>query len=376
VNGDHVLAGTAAVTGDLLLAVDGGNVKTDLALIDAGGRLLSLVRGGRSSPHYLGVEGCVELLEGLLVQALGEAGLEPGVPLGAAAAQIMIAGADLPEELAALRGSIETRRWARRLVVDNDTFALLRSGTDRGWGVAVVCGGGINCVGLAPDGREVRFPSLGPTTGDWGGGYDVGLAALMAAARSADGRGPGTSLESAVPAYFGLADPMEVARAVHVRAMAPERLGELARVVFACAAEDPVAAEIVTRLNSEVIAFATATLRRLELTTAEVDVVLGGGLLRAAPPGAIATIAAGIRRVAPEAHVVLAAAAPIVGAALLALDQLGAGHSAADRARAEVGAAFLRIEGDGSRVLDGGSAVRDGQAISVPQAILVRHSDG
>ncbi len=53
-------------------------------------------------------------------------------------------------------------------MVDNDTFALLRSGTDRGWGVAVVCGGGINCVGLTADGREVRFPSLGPITGDWG----------------------------------------------------------------------------------------------------------------------------------------------------------------------------------------------------------------
>ena len=89
--------------------------------------------------------------------------------------------------------------WAARTIVGNDTFAVLRAGTERGWGVAVVCGAGINCVGVAPDGRQARFPALGSITGDWGGGYDVGLAAVSAAARSEDGRGPRTSLEQAVP---------------------------------------------------------------------------------------------------------------------------------------------------------------------------------
>ena len=151
-------------------------------------------------------------------------------------------------------------------MVENDTLALLRSGTDRGWGVAVVAGGGINCVGVAPDGRQARFPALGAITGDWGGGYDVGLAALTAAARSADGRGPRTILELAVPAYYDLTEPFDVARAVHLRELPGERLGELTRVVFPAAEDDQVAAGIVERLADEVIAFATATLRRLELT--------------------------------------------------------------------------------------------------------------
>ena len=77
------------------------------------------------------------------------------------------------------------------LGVGNDTLAVLRAGTERGWGVAVVCGAGINCVGVAPDGRSVRFPALGRITGDWGGGYDVGLEALYVAARGEDGRARG-----------------------------------------------------------------------------------------------------------------------------------------------------------------------------------------
>ena len=39
-----------------MLAVDGGNSKTDLALVGADGALLALVRGRSSSPHHLGLE--------------------------------------------------------------------------------------------------------------------------------------------------------------------------------------------------------------------------------------------------------------------------------------------------------------------------------
>src|SRR5262249_56446057 len=113
------------------------------------------------------------------------------------------------------------RGWAARVVVENDTFAVLRAGTDRGWGIAVVCGSGINCVGVAPDGRHARFPSLGAITGDWGGGYDVGLASVIAAARAEDGRGPATTLELAVPAAFGLTTPSELAEAIHLERIPP-----------------------------------------------------------------------------------------------------------------------------------------------------------
>jgi N-acetylglucosamine kinase-like BadF-type ATPase len=331
-------------SGDLVLAVDGGNVKTDVALVDVSGALLSLVRGGGSSAHYLGVEGCVELLENLLETAIARAGIGPLDRPLAATAQILLAGADLPEERSALRARIEQQNWSERLVVDNDTLALLRAGTDRGWGVAVVCGAGINCLGIAGDGREVRFPALGPISGDWGGGGDVGLAALAAAARSADGRGPRTVLERAVPAHFGLSEPSEVSRAVHLRQIPTARLGELARVVFAACDEDSVASGIVRRLADEVIAFAGAALRRLELTGADPDVVLGGRLLRAVSPSVVAGIAGGVQEVAPNAHVLVAPSEPIIGAALLGLDALAADASASARARAQLDAAVESLE--------------------------------
>lgn len=334
---------------DLVLAVDGGGVKTDLALLEPSGRVLALVRGGGSSPYYLGVDGCAARLESLLEDARTQAGIGPLERPFASAAQILLAGADLPEELSAIRARLEQLGWSEQLVVDNDTFALLRAGTDRGWGVGVVCGAGINCLGLAPDGRSARFLSFGEISGDWGGGADVGLAALFAAARSADGRGPRTILETRVPEHFGLGGALEVSRALHLRELTMTRLGELAPLVLASAEEDPVAAGIVQRLAEEVIAFASAAIRRLELTAADPDVVLGGGLLRALSPDVIETISAGIRAVAPGARVLVSPSEPIVGAALLALDAVAADASALARARAELDAARAELQ----RVLAG-----------------------
>jgi N-acetylglucosamine kinase-like BadF-type ATPase len=321
----------------IVLAVDGGNSKTDLALLESSGRMLALVRGGGSSPHHLGVDGCIDVLQSLLDDARVRANLAHDAPF--AAAQILVAGADLPEERTALRTALERQRWGEGLVVDNDMPALLRAGTDRGSGIAVVCGAGINCLGVAPDGREVRFPSLGEISGDWGGGADVGLAALAAAARSADGRGPNSALEGAVPAHFGLSEPSELARALHLGQIPRERLRELAPLVLAASAEDAVAASIVRRLAEEVVAFARAAIRRLQLTESDPDVILGGRLLRSLPPSVIDTIAEEVRRVAPDARVVVSASEPIVGAALRALDALAAGTTAGARARAELDAA-------------------------------------
>ena len=319
----------------VVLAVDGGNVKTDLALVHTSGRLLALVRGGRSSPHYVGTDGCVELLESLIARAFAKAQLGADQAMPAATAQIMVAGADLPEELAALRAEIEPLGWTRRLVIDNDTLALLRSGTDRGWGVGVVCGGGINCVGIAPDGRETRFPSLGAITGDWGGGYDVGLAALTAAARSADGRGPRTILESAVPAYFELRRAHSTSRARCTCASLKASGWRTLR--GSCSpppSDDPVAAGIVRRLTDEIVAMATVALRRLRLDRRG----RRRGARRRADPGGlgralIAAITAGVHEVAPAANVIVAPTAPIVGAALLGFDALGINSSAVARAR-------------------------------------------
>ena len=311
------------------IAVDGGNSKTDVALVRDDGEVVATARGTGSSPQHLGVEGALGVIGGLIEQ------VHDGLPVDAA--ELLLAGVDFPSEEEAVRAAIEKRGWAERVSVDNDTFAVLRAGTDARWGVAVVCGAGINCVGVAPDGRQARFRALGWTTGDWGGGVDVGRDAVWAAARSEDGRGAKTVLERLVPAHFGLSTPSEFAEAVHFGRIDGGRAIELAPVVFAAAADDPVAAGIVGRLADEVVALARVAIMRLGLEQEPVDVVLGGGLLRHPTPGLLAGIERGLAEVGPEITVHSTSAPPILGATFLALDALAAEPSAYERARTTMG---------------------------------------
>ncbi len=308
----------------MLLAVDGGNSKTDAVLVDSDGTLLGTARGPGSSPHRLGVEGSLDVLQALL----GELGGTPAL------AVLLLAALDFPDEEDAYREAAERRGWAPEIVVGNDTFAVLRAGSDRGYGVAVTCGAGINCVGVAPDGRTVRFPSLGRISGDWGGGGDVGPEALYAAARSEDGRGAKSVLERLVPEHFGLATPVDVARALVAGRLDHDRLAELTPLVFAAAAEDEVAAGIVDRLADEVVAMVRATVTRLDLAAEEVDVVLGGSLLQSGHERLLARIGEGVRAVGPSVALRVASLPPVAGAALTALDRVGASAEAHARLRA------------------------------------------
>jgi N-acetylglucosamine kinase-like BadF-type ATPase len=319
-----------------VIAVDGGASKTHLALVGANGGLLKLIRGSESSPQNLGLERALTVLDGLYAEAAIGGPVE--------VAQLNMSGVDFPSEERELREALEARAWAKRIVVDNDTFAVLRAGTERGWGVAVVCGSGINCVGVSSDGRHARFPALGQITGDWGGGSDVGYAALFAAARSQDGRGPRTSLERAVPEHFGLETPDELAEAIHRGRIPARRLLELPPIVFAEAADDEVAAGIVDRLTSEIVAMARVALERLGLRDEPAEVLLGGGLLQSGDGPLGAAVEAELQRVAPCACVTTPSSPPIVGAALLGLDAIGASAEAQRRAREELEAA---VEAEG-----------------------------
>jgi N-acetylglucosamine kinase-like BadF-type ATPase len=318
----------------VILAIDGGNSKTDVAVLTPDGEVLATVRGGGFRPVADGAEAAVNAVADAVTRALEAAGQTASWPI-ADHVSAYLANVDLPEEEAEFHRVITACNWGRNVRVGNDTFALLRAGVTERWGVAVVCGAGINCAGVGPDGQVARFPSIGRVTGDWGGGHHLGEEALWHGVRAEDGRGPATGLAPAVAAHFGLGSALGVGLGIHFGEIAEERLGELAPVLFAVAAGgDEVAGRLVERQADEVSALATVVLRRLDLLNAPVEVVLGGGVLAARHTQLMTAVEDRFARLAPLAKLVVVDAPPVLGAALLGLDAAGAAPGAYERLRA------------------------------------------
>ena len=324
-----------------MLAIDGGNSKTDVTLVAADGTLLASVRGPGASQEEHGVDGAMRILGDLvrLAAARAGAGLAGGRYV-ATHTSACLAGADLPEEEAELTAALLRQGWSESAVARNDTFAVLRAGVraaggaERPWGVAVTCGAGINCVAVAPDGRTARYLALGMLTGDWGGGGGLSEQVMWHSMRAEDGRGPATALATAVAKHFGLPSAGDVAIAVHKGQLGDDDLLRLTSVLFAVAAAgDPVARELVTRQADEICLMAVTAMRRLGLPPAGTPVVLGGGLLEARDPGLLGAIETRLAADAPGTVPRVVDVPPVAGAALLGLDHVGADESAERRLR-------------------------------------------
>ncbi|MEU9848346.1 BadF/BadG/BcrA/BcrD ATPase family protein [Streptomyces sp. NPDC047985] len=327
-----VLASDPALVNPSVLAIDAGNSKTDVAVIGAEGVILSAARGGGFQPPAVGVEAAVEALGAIVGRALELSGVPSGVVTHVSAC---LANADLPVEEEELAAALRARGWGESVEVRNDTFAILRAGVDEPRGVAVVCGAGINCVGMLPDGRTARFPAIGRMSGDWGGGSALAEEAMWFAARAEDGRGEPTELARALPAHFGLDSMYALIEALHLGRIESERRHELAPVLFATAAAgDAVAGALVDRLAEEVVAMASVALGRLGLLAEETPVVLGGSVLAARHPRLDERIADLLAVRAPKAVVRVVTESPVLGAALLGLDRTGAPPEVHERLRA------------------------------------------
>jgi len=331
-----------AVLEPAVLAIDGGNSKTDVALVASDGTLLASARGPGINAHEVGVDQTVLILDAVVRQAAAQLDRRYGAGERGPVARhtvACLANADLPEEEAEHAAAVQAQGWSPTATVVNDTFAILRSGlpdgTEPHWGVAVVCGAGINAVGVAPDGRVTRYLALGTISGDWGGGYGLGLEVLWHAIRAEDGRGPATVLTQYLTGHFGVHRVEEITIGVHKGKIGDNDLTGLAPILLRAADEgDQVAQKVVNRLGDEISVMAITAMRRLGLTGLATPVILGGGVITARNARLMTSITRQLAEAAPHAVVRVIDVPPVVGAALLGLDHVRAPAAARTRLRA------------------------------------------
>ena len=299
----------------IVLGIDGGGTKTHALALDEHGTVLGSGVGGPSYYHSLGLDRTMAVLSDVSKQALGDQQADYAV--------FCLGACDSPRDEARLTARIQPLGITHQFKCRNDAYAALRAGSRYPYGVGVICGSGINVCALAPDGRSFALFSLGSYTGDWGGGHDLGAAALGAIYRAEDGRGTPTALTEPVLKALGVPDLVVLAERITDRQVSYPQVASLGPLVFTAAnAGDAVARAILQRLADEIAVGVSAMLRRSGMESMDVDVALAGGVMHGDGPLLIDSITRQITVQHPKAQVSRVNVPPVVGAVFLACDAL------------------------------------------------------
>jgi N-acetylglucosamine kinase-like BadF-type ATPase len=297
-----------------VLGIDAGGTKTRALLADESGRVVGRGLGGGANLKTHGELEVEKVLHRVIEEAEAEAGAKPdAVALG-------IAGADRPEDHAVLRTILRRMGFRQRVLVTNDARIALVAGSASRVGLALICGTGSIAWGQNARGAIARSGGWGWHLGDEGSGFWIGLTAVRAALKSADGRGPATALGLPLLEHFEVSGIEDIVRVVYNGEFPRHRIATFApRVAQAAAGGDAVAREILSSAADELASAARSVIRRLELEGRPYDIVLSGGTLTAVP---VLADAVEQRLRVPEATIKRLEDEPAAGAVRLAVEEL------------------------------------------------------
>ncbi|MBW4085629.1 N-acetylglucosamine kinase [Paenibacillus sp. S150] len=300
------------------LGIDGGGSKTHALLGDEHGNVLGKGRSGNGN-HQTGARQAAASIRAASCAALEEAGLQLGE---ISHAYLGLAGADRKTDYDILHPIIRSIGFTE-YTISGDPMIGLRAGTNRSYGVALICGTGTNAAGRSREGRHYQCGGFDYMYGDFGGGGALNIEVFRTVLRAWDGREAPTLLTEPLLKLLGYTrvedmfdDFLDHGKSVPLDA---------ARLLFPAAAEDDAAAlAILHRQGVELGKAAAAVIHRLGMKSDVFDVVLAGSLLTRGDQGWIrAPIEQAVHSAAPDASVVTLATEPVVGALWSAMESGG-----------------------------------------------------
>jgi N-acetylglucosamine kinase-like BadF-type ATPase len=246
------------------------------------GTVVGYAEAGCCSFVEIGREAASKALASLWTHAWASAGLPPRAVDGLFIGSGSILHSDDIEtncEMVVANGMAS----AGHVRAENDAWNGLAGALGGRPGLFLIAGTGAVCLGRNSSGQTWRAGGWGHLLNDVGSAYQMGQAAMVAATRAADGRGPHTSLTALVCKHLQLRDLKQIFRKLHhgdvsradVAAFAPQVVGE-------AEAGDEVARRIFNAGVQALAEMSVAVTTRLELR--EPQIGLSGGLLQNSEP--------------------------------------------------------------------------------------------
>ncbi len=296
-----------------VLGIDAGATKTVCLMADEHGRVLAEARGPGANLAVSDELRVEKVLHGVMEEA------SRGLEEAPAAVCLGMAGVDRAEDERMARTIMRRLGYRSRVLVVNDALLALVAGVDRSPGVVIIAGTGAIVYGRNAENLAARAGGWGHLLDDEGSGYWIGLRALNAVMREADGRGPATDLTPRVLAHFRVAAASDLVHVVYYRDLSRQEIAALSALVQQSRdAGDEVALGILETAASELARSAASVTTRLALQNETFSYVLAGGVLRGVPWLA-RTLSGRLSEVAKRSSVVVLDVEPAVGAVRLAI---------------------------------------------------------
>lgn len=302
----------------VILTIDQGQTKTIALLLTEDGAILGIGQAGGASYFKHGIEKASAMIKEAAEHALSEAGLTAGDITWVYGG---IAAANWPEEVEMLQNELKRVFAVGKVTVVNDCVIALRAGTDSDNAIVLCTGSGMNSA-VFVDGKLALVYNNYIDLCDQGS-EGLGARAFQAAFQSHMHSAPPTTLSARLMDHFGIHD-MDRLMLAFYRNQLPRPLKEVAEIVFEEAAHnEPAALEVIYSFGKSISQYVVGAVRRFDMDPKEFEVILSGGVFKNQNPLLYETVCSQIHRVYANIRIRQSVYEPIIGAALMALDELG-----------------------------------------------------
>ena len=305
-----------------VLGIDQGGTKTHALIADSQGRILGVGCDMGSCHSIDGMDHAMKAVKNAVCEALHMS----GVPMERI---VMVAagmtGVDWPEEAGLLRNALGKTLGMdnARIHIVNDCILALRAATSAPMGCGLCAGTGLNCAIRDGRGHEYVFGYYIPDEDQ--GGTALAERALRAVFDAESGMGAPTSLTARCLALTGCEDVDGLLRRKVERRLTKAQTHQLPIIVEEEALKgDAVSKQILIRFGRDEAAYATAAIRRFSLQDEPLDIILSGSIFKCSAPMLKQAVEETILSAAPRARIIESVWEPVIGAMLLALDDIGA----------------------------------------------------
>jgi N-acetylglucosamine kinase-like BadF-type ATPase len=304
-----------------ILGVDGGGTRTRAAILNETGKLLGVGLRGPTNYDDIGIEATRDNLRQAINAAWQDAGFEPQ-PF--AAAFLGLAGIVSEDDHRIIRQITYELNLApeAQVGIDHDCRIALAGSLSGRAGIVLIAGTGSACYGRTAAGHSWRAGGWGDLLADEGSGGWLGWQALRAAVRSFDGRERPSRLVNDILDLFELRHMDDIMhRIYHVGLSRKERAALAPLVMTAARDNDEIAQQLIHEAVEELALSVWAVAHQLEMH-AQPEIAIVGGLYNVEDLFA-APLRTAIRNKLPGCHIQPPELSPVIGACLLALQQIG-----------------------------------------------------